>query len=378
MKAPIILDTTLRDGEQSPGLYFTHDEKVRIAAALDALGVDVIEAGIPAIGREEREVLRELSRMGLRAEILAWNRLSMDDLRASLDSGVSSIHLSVPTSDFLIEKKLGKDRAWVLGRMEAVLGAAVREGLRVSFGAEDASRSDRAFLARALLLAQELGATRVRYADTLGILTPDRAAERISELASVLSVPLDFHGHNDFGMATANSVSAWQAGAGVISCSLLGWGERAGNAALEEFVGSLHFIEGLYPDFDFRALRALCESMASANARPIPFNKPIFGADIFKHESGIHVDGILKDRRSYEAYDPESVGGTREIVPGKHSGRAAIKAIAFGYGRTIGDAEAGAILGQMRALTDKEKGLQTRRLFESLLERIDGAAASGA
>jgi homocitrate synthase NifV len=368
MNEPIILDTTLRDGEQSPGLYFTSREKVRIARELDGLGIDIIEVGVPAMGAEEQSVISELAASGMRAEILAWNRLCAADVETSLSAGARSVHLSAPTSRRLLEKKLGRTEDWLFSAMEEVIRFAIGEGLSVSFGAEDASRSDMRFLKRIFRHAQDLGAGRVRYADTLGLLTPELTRQAISTLADVVSVPIDFHGHNDFGLATANAFCAWEAGARVISCSLMGWGERAGNAALEEFVAGAHFLKGRFPDFDFVSLRRLCESLAEASRRPIPSHKPIFGSEIFKHESGIHVDGLLKDLGTYEIYSPEVVGGKRELIPGKHSGRAAIKYIAAVRGKDIGDRAAQSIIDRMRARLAAEAGIAPEELFRTLLE----------
>ena len=203
MNAPVLLDTTLRDGEQSPGLYFTHEEKIFLATRLDELGVGIIEAGIPGMGREEQAVIRRLIRLKLKAEILTWNRLVVEDLIASLNCGATQVHVSVPTSPQMLSRKMRREPAWVFDQMEAVIRFAVDEGLRVSLGAEDASRTDPAFLSAVFRRAQDLGAVRVRYADTLGLLTPERTSQTIGGLTEGLGIPLDFHGHNDFGLATA-------------------------------------------------------------------------------------------------------------------------------------------------------------------------------
>ena len=377
MKRPILLDTTLRDGEQSPGIYFTHEQKIMLARGLDELGVEVIEAGIPGMGKEEKKVLRALARLGLKAEILAWNRLCDDDIRSSLESGVSCVHVSVPTSFQQLTRKLNKDTDWVFRQMDSVIGFAVREGLTVSLGAEDASRSDLGFVIRVFRHAEELGVTRVRYADTLGLLTPGKALRAIEAITGKLRVPLDFHAHNDFGLALANSLMAWEGGAQVISCSLLGMGERAGNTALEEFAGAAHFLWGHFPDFDFVRLRGLCSTLAEISSRPMPAHKPLFGSDIFKHESGIHVDGLIKDSENYEFFPPEATGGKRELVVGKHSGSASLKHLVGLRGKELSDSSAQEFLMRLRERMAGERDVNAEKLFESFLVGTASVCDSG-
>ncbi|HSQ40940.1 MAG TPA: hypothetical protein VLM37_01530 [Fibrobacteraceae bacterium] len=370
MQQPILLDTTLRDGEQSPGVYFTLDEKVHLAMELDHLGVSVIEAGIPGMGREEQEMFRCLEKMNLQAELLAWNRLNRDDVCASLQANVSHVHLSVPTSPQLLSKKICKDASWIFAQMDDVIDFAQREGLVVSLGAEDASRTDIAFLVQVFQHAQDLGVVRVRYADTLGILTPGKTAEVIQAVSQKLRIPIDFHGHNDFGMATANAWAAWNAGAQVISCSLLGIGERAGNTALEEFVGVAHFLEKFFPNFNFHSLRNTCSSLACMCNRPFPPHKPLFGSDIYRHESGIHVDGLLKSSENYEFFPPEEVGGERTLVVGKHSGRAAVKHLALAQGVELNDAQAQHFIDELRTQMSFRSGVDAERQFKIFLQEI--------
>lgn len=367
MNKPILLDTTLRDGEQSPGIYFTRAEKMEIAGNLSALGVEILEAGIPSMGEEEQITLRCIVRQGLKAKILAWNRLCAEDISASLRSGISSVHIAVPTSDQQLRHKLGKDKDWLFKKLEEVLGFAIKEGLEVSVGAEDASRTEVEFLGSFFKRAEELGATRVRFADTLGVLSPDRSYETVKAITQNLKIPLDFHAHNDFGLAVANSLMAWEAGASVVSCSLLGLGERAGNTALEEFVGSLHFLKGQFSDFPFLSLRKLCEKVACISERPLAANKPLFGDAVFKHESGIHVDGLLKDHENYELFPPELVGGRRQIVLGKHSGRNALRYLALLHGRVIEDSEAGDFIDMLREQMVFDRNVNAEELFENFL-----------
>ncbi len=367
MQKPIFLDTTLRDGEQTPGVYFTHDEKIHIAKALDQIGVEIIEAGIPSMGYEERSCLKALRQLNLKAEILSWNRLLEVDVKNSLEAEVTAIHVSVPTSDLMIEKKMGKKREWILSQMETVFAFAIREGAILSFGAEDASRTNPAFLKHIFQSAQDLGAKRVRFADTLGIMTPLQVAESIAYLSDGLSIPIDYHGHNDFGLATANALSAWENGAKVISCSVLGLGERAGNTSIEEFAGILRYLKGTMPDFDFVTLKKLCNDIASWTGSAIPDRKPIIGENIYSHESGIHVDGILKEPSTYEFFSPELMGERRRLVLGKHSGRKAVRYLAEERGYSITDGLIDEFLCDMRSRMARSGNVDATALFERYL-----------
>ena len=367
MHSPILLDTTLRDGEQSPGLYFTNDEKLLIAQKLSEIGVGIIEAGIPSMGEEEHSVLDRINKLGLKSEILSWNRLVIEDVISSFRAGISSIHVSIPTSDIMIAKKLKKQRDWIFTQMESVIGFAVREGAKISLGAEDASRTDPVFLKKIFKTASGLGASRVRFADTLGIMTPSLAFELMNFLSEDLTIPIDFHGHNDFGMATANALSAWEGGADVISCSALGLGERAGNTSLEEFSGVIRYLKGGIRGFNFVALKELCNDISSWTGITMPDKKPLFGKSIYTHESGIHVDGILKDPSTYEFFPPEQIGEKRRLVAGKHSGRKAIHHISDEEGFFITDEQIDTFLKEMRKQMAKTRGIDAGLMLKNFL-----------
>jgi len=364
---PIFLDTTLRDGEQTPGIYFTNAEKIHIARELDRIGVSIIEAGIPSMGEEKQTILKALKGLNLKAEILSWNQILIKDVIASLQAEVTAIHLSAPTSDIMIEKKMDKKRSWIIPQMEKVFSFAIKEGATLSFGAEDASRTDPVFLKQMFVAAEQLGAQRVRFADTLGIMTPAQVAERITYLSDGLHIPVDFHGHNDFGLATANALSAWESGAAVLSCSVLGLGERAGNTSLEEFAGVIHCLKGGIPDFDFVVLKELCLSVSSWTGISIPERKPIFGEKIFTHESGIHVDGILKEPSTYELFSPEVMGGQRAFIPGKHSGRKSIRHLADDKGYDLSNDQIDEFLKDIRQRMAQTRGIDAIKLFENYL-----------
>jgi homocitrate synthase NifV len=273
-----IVDTTLRDGEQSPGIVFSAQDKLNIATALDKAGVTWIEAGVPAMGEEEQEAMRLILSAPLQAKVTAWNRASADDILASVSCGFSFIHISVPVSDLHIEQKLKKSRMWVLEQLRKSISLAQSFGCIVSVGAEDASRADREYFLRVADVAAKMGAIRIRYADTVGCLQPLAAQRIFQELIPRCPLPVEVHMHNDFGLANANTLVALAAGADLASTTIAGIGERAGNAALEEVVTALQVVYGLNCSVDIEAFSHLSNLVMQASGRTIFPYKPILGS----------------------------------------------------------------------------------------------------
>ena len=355
----IINDSTLRDGEQAPGIAFTLAEKLDIAAALSAAGVDEIEAGTPAMGGEDIAAIAAMveAARGARTEIIPWCRMTRADVDLAAKTGAGRVHLSVPVSDRQIHAKFGTGRADVLSRIADVLAYARNKGLRVSVGGEDASRADPDFLKRVVLAVEQAGGHRFRFADTLGVLDPFATRDIFAMLERETDLELEFHGHDDLGLATANTLAAVRGGATHASVCVLGLGERAGHAALEEVVTALGETLRRGTGVNFAALPGLAAKVAAAAGRPIPDNKPIVGASVFSHESGIHVSGLLRDAGSYEALDPTRFGRERQIVLGRHSGRSAVRTMLRSIGLDGEHDRLDRILAEVRA-----RALATKRV----------------
>ena len=347
----MLVDTTLRDGEQTAGVVFSNNEKIRIAKMLDGVGIHQIEAGIPVMGGDEKEVISKLTKLGLDASIMAWNRANIEDIKHSVDCGVDAVAISISTSDIHITLKLQKSRNWVLDSMAGAVEFAKSNRLYVSVNAEDASRSNLEFLIEFAKVARDLGADRLRFCDTVGALEPFKTYDVISRLLERAEMEIEMHTHNDFGLATANALAGIKAGARFVGVTVNGLGERAGNAPLEEVAMALKFLFNVKMDVKTKDFRELSDYVAMASGRPLPICKPIVGNNMFIHESGIHADGVIKNPHTYEIFSPEEVGLERQIVLGKHSGSNAIIMKFKEYGINLSNEEANNILPILRSTT---------------------------
>ncbi len=313
-------DTTLRDGEQTAGVVFANEEKIQIAKMLDKIGVHQIEAGIPTMGGEEKEAIKKIASLGLGCSILGWNRAVKSDIDASVECGVDAVAISISSSDIHIEQKLKKSREWVLESVRECVDYAKGYNLYVSVNAEDSSRSDMEFLLSFARTARDAGADRLRYCDTLGLLDPFETFIRVKTIIDIIGIDIEMHTHNDFGMAIANAIAGIKAGATYVNTTVNGLGERAGNAAFEEFIMALKYIEGIDMGFDTKYLRSLSEYVAGASNRVLPTWKPIVGGNLFVYESESKASGVLANPETYELFSDKDVGLERKIILGKYSG----------------------------------------------------------
>lgn len=366
LKSIKIVDTTLRDGEQTAGVVFANHEKIAISQMLSDLGINQIEVGIPAMGGDEKEVIKSICKRNLKSSIMAWNRAVISDIENSIDCGVDSVAISISVSDIHIQNKLKTSREWVLENMVKSVEYAKRNGLYVSVNGEDASRANDDFLIEFIEVAKQAGADRFRYCDTVGIMDPFSIKDKISKIYNKTKFDIEMHTHNDFGLATANAIAGIIGGANYVGVTVNGLGERAGNAALEEVLMALKYIHGYDTNIDTTKFKDLSEYVSSASGRDLPAWKAIVGSNMFKHESGIHADGALKNPTNYEAFDPKEVGLERQIVIGKHSGKAAIVNKFKEYDINLNDEDASIMLESVRALCIRAK----RTLFDKELVQL--------
>ena len=351
-----IFDTTLRDGEQTPGVALSPDQKISIAKKLDALGVDAIEAGFPVISEGERKGIKMITESNLNAEICGLARTNKKDIDAAIDSGLKYIHTFIATSDIHLEHKLHLTRDQALEKAIEAVEYGKSHGLQVEFSAEDATRTDRDFLKKVFSEVAKAGADRIDIPDTVGYSTPQYIASITKDAIEASKLPISVHCHNDFGLAVANAISGIQAGASCAHVTINGIGERAGNASLEEFVMALQCLQfetkwetGINTELIYETSKYISNLVGV----PVQPNKAIVGENAFGHESGIHTHGVLNNPLTYEPISPELVGRHRWLQIGKHAGIHGMNAMLKEYGITPNENQTKQILEKVKALADQ-------------------------
>ncbi|MEM2320619.1 MAG: 2-isopropylmalate synthase [Candidatus Bathyarchaeia archaeon] len=358
-----IFDTTLRDGEQTPGVSLTPEEKMEIALQLDKLGVDVIEAGFPSASRGEQRAIREIARAGLRAQVCALARALRSDIDIALQCDVKYIHTFISTSDVQIKYALNMMPEQVIETIIDSVKYVKDHGAICEFSPMDATRTDIKFLKNVCKAAEEAGADYINIPDTVGIMSPRSMERLIRELRAVLKVPISVHCHNDFGLAVANSLAGVEAGAAQVHVTVNGLGERAGNAALEEVVTALHLLYNKRTGVNTKLLYETSKLVSRLTGVPVQPNKAIVGENAFAHESGIHTKGVVIKPITFEPFDPELVGRRRKIIAGKHAGRHGIKATLEEAGFYPTEEQLKKIVERVKELGDKGKTVTDADLF---------------
>ena len=358
-----IFDTTLRDGEQSPGVSITPEQKLQIAIKLDRLGVDAIEAGFPIVSHGEVQAIKSIKKSGLNAEICGLARALNSDIDLVMDCDLSYVHTFIATSDIHMQYKLKMAPEEVMQKAVSAVEYAKSHGLQVEFSAEDATRSDLTFLTKVFRAVGEAGADRIDIPDTVGYATPEFISNLVGIIKEQISVPISLHCHNDFGLAVANSIAGINAGATCAHVTVNGLGERAGNASLEEFVMALQCLYKKGHNIDTKLLYETSKSVSNIMGIAVQANKAIIGENAFGHESGIHTHGILNNPLTYEPIDPEMVGRKRWLQAGKHAGAHGIRAMLEDFGIECTDEQLHKIVEKQKNLADKGKSISTAELL---------------
>jgi 2-isopropylmalate synthase len=363
LKSIRIFDTTLRDGEQTPGVSFTPEEKLEIALQLDKLRVDTIEAGFPAASEGEQKAFRDLINVGLKAEVCALTRTMRKDIDEALKCNPDSIHTFISTSNVQMKHALGMMPEQVLKAAVSSIQYIKDHGILCEFSPMDATRTDYDFLREICKAAEEAGADRINIPDTVGIIKPQGIEKMIRDLKAIVKVPLSVHCHNDFGLAVANSLAGVVSGVTQVHVAVNGLGERAGNASLEEVVMALHLIYNMKTNINTNRIYSTSKLVSRLSGVMIQPNKAIIGENAFAHESGIHTRGVTIEPLTFEPFNPEIVGRQRRLAPGKLAGKHGIKAELKEGGINPTETELLEIVNRIKDLGDKGKLVTDADLF---------------
>lgn len=366
-----LFDTTLRDGEQTPGVSLTPENKLQIAKQLDRLGVDIIEAGFPITSNGEIEAVKLISHEKLNAEICALARTSIKDIDVAISCDVDSVHTFIATSDLHLEHKLKMSREKALEHAIEAVEYCKDNGVKVEFSAEDATRSDIPYLKKVYKAVCDAGVDRIDIPDTVGVFTPEKMFDLVSDIKKVVNVPISLHCHNDYGLAVANTIAGINAGAKTAHVSINGLGERAGNTSLEELVMSLYSLYQRKTNVHTKLIYETSKLVSRITGIAISPTKAIVGENAFGHESGIHTHGVLTMPLTYEPMAPELVGRKRWIQAGKHAGGHGISAQLKELGIDVSQDQLSEIVSKVKELGDKGK-----RLTESDLSALARAIAN--
>jgi len=376
-KTITVFDTTLRDGEQTPGVSLTSTQKLEIAHQLDKLGVDIIEAGFPISSDGDKESVKSISNAGLDSQVCGLARVLKKDIDACFDSDVGLVHTFVPTSDVQRIYTIKKSREEVIELAVDAVQYIKDHGFKCMFSAMDATRTEPEYLLQVFKAVQEAGCDIINVPDTVGVMVPSAMYRQIKDIAQEITIPIDVHCHNDFGLAVANSLMAIEAGASQVQVTINGIGERAGNADLSQTVMSLKAMYGAKTNIRTEYLVETSKMVENYTGVRLPPNTPVVGQNAFSHESGIHSQGVLEKSDTFEPgiMTPEMVGHRRRIVLGKHTGKHAVKQSLESAGIITNDKQLDEVISRIKEIANKGKQITDADLY-AVASAVLGKASS--
>ncbi len=369
IKDVVIYDSTLRDGEQTPGIAFSAEQKLTIACKLDEIHVPEIEAGFPAVSENEQKSVKAITELGLNARILTLSRITRSDIDACVDSGSDMVLLFIGTSDIHLKYKFNKPREFVLEKVAEGLDYCHERGISAALSAEDSTRTEMDFLLEVYRKAEECHASRIGITDTLGCASPEAISKIVTAVKERLKTPISIHLHNDFGLALANAIAGIKAGAKAVTTTVNGIGERAGNVPLEQFVASMKYVYRCDLGIDTTKLKELSDIVAEYSGLGLPKNQPLVGQNVFSHESGIHVAAVLNCPMTYEPIPPEEIGNKRHLIMGKKTGLNYVRKRVEDLSMIASEAQLAKILCEVKKLGE-EKGRVSDDEFKHIVSTI--------
>jgi len=367
----VIYDSTLRDGEQMPGVSFSSEQKLAIARKLDEIGVPEIEAGFPAVSKTEMETVKRIACEGLNAKILVLSRLKKEDIDAAIDSDADLVLLFIASSPLHLKYKLHLTEDEIKDRVVESIEYAKSHGITPSFSTEDSTRTPLPFLEELVTLAYETGAKRIGFTDTVGCATPQTIHYLFTHMRKLVPTPFSAHLHNDFGFGLSNAITALSSGATHICTTINGWGERAGNVSLEQLVMSLKTLYDRDLGIDTAKFKEISEMISNYTGIPVPKTQPFVGDNIFTHESGIHVAAILENPQTYEPISPDIVGSKRNLVLGKHSGKHIIKQVLHDHDIVLDEKHVENITTQIKKLGEKNGYVSNEEIMHIIRKKTE-------